>query len=524
MAKLKGATGALDMIGAVMGKKGFKQSQDPRVAKALEDYLKGDISEAERIAAVRELMPIRPLTELPPAYTDEEIIRSLMANKQSKALAPVEPGSIVGNRLDIPAYEQHGIYVDTTHLGGKGSPISYGRTGHLRDVTFESSPGQAARVGLGTKEQALTPMGAEMGSGKSPFAVIKGRHQGTSDEDVRRMAQEYLKDPEWAQIGMNPYRHSQFYDKSDMSPVWSAEEKLQIGPLILAPRRGLEKTSWDDPRLSLEKFPGKRYAHGGLAYLAGGGVAKKMFQQLYRGYAGEPGKEEIFASPQRKVAEYYANKRAAQTGGEPGVEAVQVDPFAGKQYGHSLPIDEFNRDVVITQARKLSPLDVLTPKPNKFADYNMAIIRQAEEGRKKREQMQKNLSDWYQTQSQIHTVPRPPVNVGSGIADLADKMEAYINEAKSSGMKAGGSSTPAWQRKEGKNPEGGLNAAGRASYNRETGGNLKPPVSSEQAKKSPKSAARRKSFCARMSGNPGPMKDENGKPTRKALALRKWDC
>lgn len=91
-------------------------------------------------------------------------------------------------------------------------------------------------------------------------------------------------------------------------------------------------------------------------------------------------------------------------------------------------------------------------------------------------------------------------------------------------LKEGGHATPAWQRKEGKNPEGGLNAAGRASYNRETGGNLKPPVSSEQAKKSPKAAARRKSFCARMSGNPGPMKDEHGKPTRKALALRKWDC
>lgn len=84
--------------------------------------------------------------------------------------------------------------------------------------------------------------------------------------------------------------------------------------------------------------------------------------------------------------------------------------------------------------------------------------------------------------------------------------------------------TAAWQRKAGKNPEGGLNAKGRASYKRETGGTLKPPVSAKQAKKSPKSAARRKSFCARMGGMPGPMKKPNGKPTRKALALRKWDC
>jgi hypothetical protein len=81
----------------------------------------------------------------------------------------------------------------------------------------------------------------------------------------------------------------------------------------------------------------------------------------------------------------------------------------------------------------------------------------------------------------------------------------------------------AWTRKEGKNPEGGLNAKGRASL-RAQGQDIKPPVSAKQAKKSPKAAARRKSFCARMSGMPGPMEDDKGRPTRKALSLRKWDC
>lgn len=74
------------------------------------------------------------------------------------------------------------------------------------------------------------------------------------------------------------------------------------------------------------------------------------------------------------------------------------------------------------------------------------------------------------------------------------------------------------------NPEGGLNQKGRDHYNKTTGSKLKPPVSAKAAAKSPKDAGRRKSFCARMSGVPGPMKDEKGKPTRKALALRKWDC
>ena len=81
--------------------------------------------------------------------------------------------------------------------------------------------------------------------------------------------------------------------------------------------------------------------------------------------------------------------------------------------------------------------------------------------------------------------------------------------------------TSAWQREEGKDPKGGLNAKGRAAYNRETGGNLKPPAPNPKTKKD---AARRKSFCARMSGMPGPMKDEKGRPTRKALSLKAWAC
>ncbi|BAQ87978.1 hypothetical protein [uncultured Mediterranean phage uvMED] len=86
--------------------------------------------------------------------------------------------------------------------------------------------------------------------------------------------------------------------------------------------------------------------------------------------------------------------------------------------------------------------------------------------------------------------------------------------------------TPAWQRKEGKNPEGGLNAKGRASYNAR-GGNLKPPVSKEQAKKSPKSAGRRKSFCARMRGMKKKLtsaKTANDPNSRINKSLRKWDC
>jgi len=77
-----------------------------------------------------------------------------------------------------------------------------------------------------------------------------------------------------------------------------------------------------------------------------------------------------------------------------------------------------------------------------------------------------------------------------------------------------------------KSSTGGLTQKGRDYYNRKDGSNLKAPVTkkpTELAKRS-KAYNRRTSFCARMPGNPGPMKDDKGRPTRKALALRKWNC
>ena len=73
-----------------------------------------------------------------------------------------------------------------------------------------------------------------------------------------------------------------------------------------------------------------------------------------------------------------------------------------------------------------------------------------------------------------------------------------------------------------KSKKGGLTAKGRAKYNRATGSNLKAPVTEKNP--TGKRAARRKSFCARMKGVKGPMKHSKGRPTRKALALKRWRC
>jgi hypothetical protein len=73
--------------------------------------------------------------------------------------------------------------------------------------------------------------------------------------------------------------------------------------------------------------------------------------------------------------------------------------------------------------------------------------------------------------------------------------------------------TPAWQRKEGKSPSGGLNAKGRASL-KAAGQDIKPPVKAGDN-------LRRASFLARMAGNDGP-EYKDGKPTRLLLSLKAW--
>lgn len=82
--------------------------------------------------------------------------------------------------------------------------------------------------------------------------------------------------------------------------------------------------------------------------------------------------------------------------------------------------------------------------------------------------------------------------------------------------------TPAWTRKAGKNPKGGLNAAGRASYRTASGkkGNLKAPVKGKP--KTPQEMRRKGSFLVRMGSARGPLKDEKGRPTRLKLSLVAW--
>jgi hypothetical protein len=111
-----------------------------------------------------------------------------------------------------------------------------------------------------------------------------------------------------------------------------------------------------------------------------------------------------------------------------------------------------------------------------------------------------------------------------GLAKLPKEVRNKMGYQKSGG------STPAWQRKEGKNPEGGLNAKGVASYRRANpGSKLKTAVTTKPSKlkAGSKAASRRKSFCSRMSGMKKKLtsaKTANDPNSRINKSLRKWNC
>ena len=114
-------------------------------------------------------------------------------------------------------------------------------------------------------------------------------------------------------------------------------------------------------------------------------------------------------------------------------------------------------------------------------------------------------------------------------ADRQANKEIRREERRAPKMRNGGS-TPAWQRKEGKNPSGGLNAKGVASYRRANpGSKLKTAVTTKPSKlkAGSKAANRRKSFCARMSGMKKRLtsaKTANDPNSRINKSLRKWNC
>ena len=176
--------------------------------------------------------------------------------------------------------------------------------------------------------------------------------------------------------------------------------------------------------------------------------------------------------------------------------------------------------------------------PSGFGGYSLPMSESVEAWASKDETIERFITKYgeqaeqrlYEACERLSEIKSTP-NVAKGFNGLREAWEAIggrdMGTVPKQGKEEVDEASAAWQRKEGKNPTGGLNKKGIASYRRENpGSKLSLAVTTKPSKLKPgsKAANRRKSFCARMGGMPGPMKDEKGRPTRKALSLRKWNC
>jgi hypothetical protein len=187
--------------------------------------------------------PIEPIGEVQKIPSYGEMLGALKVKSIKGFIKPVtldEPRNrgyqmvpndkIVASRLDIPAYTRANTWVVTVHEpdpapSRAGPVIGYAKSAVLvgdyrGPVTFSDSPTDSERISAGKN--------------KYPFAVFTGAWVNESVETTAERVEQYLKDPEWAEVGMNPNKFGYFYIKSTGQKILTSPEVLQVGPGMVA--------------------------------------------------------------------------------------------------------------------------------------------------------------------------------------------------------------------------------------------------------------------------------------------------
>ena len=234
----------------VVSVKKRKDDKIPQLETAAKALLAGVITRAEYDKTVKQFKPVTKYTSVPRPATDEEALSALHENKRQhwRGADDFPEGHPVGLRLDIPAYSDHGVWVNSIHdESGAKTPVKYGPVSSVRNAEFDPGPSKAQRVATGE-------------TNKSPFAKIKGEWQPMTDEEAVAHMKEHLNNPDYVQVGYDPRRRDYFYHRGDTrKPITHSEHVVQIGPLVLA----------KNPVYGKRKDFG--LAGGGIVHMAKGG-------------------------------------------------------------------------------------------------------------------------------------------------------------------------------------------------------------------------------------------------------------
>jgi len=193
----------------------------PELTEAAQRVARGEATAADYDTVVNKFKPVAPYSFVPAPATVEDAMRAL--NKTKRLMygktSEIQPGEIADLRLDIPAYQNHGVWINSIHRDKQ--PTVYGSISSVKNARMFGAPDRAFRVATGEAQ-------------KGPWATISGEWNPLDEATAVKNAQQYLTHEDWRQVGYDPERHGYFYDRHTMEPVTGAEEVLQIGPLVLA--------------------------------------------------------------------------------------------------------------------------------------------------------------------------------------------------------------------------------------------------------------------------------------------------
>jgi hypothetical protein len=215
----------------------LKKGRNEQVVLAARELAAGRITKEEYDRYVEYHMPVYKVDK-PEAPLDAEGMRKVLrSNQVDKINEPIKDGAIVGLRMDINALNRG------KSKGINGSVVtahpSVPSKGKEPKVDINKTVGYygAARI-----KNVRAEIGAEIESfevaqnldDKSPQQVLIGEWVNQDPKEIYSEVQRFLKDPSWTQVSLDPLRHSFFYDRSNMMPVASADEILQVGRFVLA--------------------------------------------------------------------------------------------------------------------------------------------------------------------------------------------------------------------------------------------------------------------------------------------------
>ncbi len=241
----------------------YRVARIEKVEDAAKALREGKITSAKFRELSDAYQPIVPIEEMPDFPTKVEVVQALHATDKRKVAKgiigvnkTIQDGTPISARLDIPAYNDTDTWVVSLHDGTakNGDTVGYAQTAVLNNVNFTTNPLAASAIAAGNT--------------KTTIARMNGSYVNADPEEVYNTAKQILEaNPEdWTQVGMNPYRASYFYDKTDGMPVTSADQVIQVGPLVFA--KNAKKTTPDD---EMFQFTNKRtgvtanFSEGGMA-------------------------------------------------------------------------------------------------------------------------------------------------------------------------------------------------------------------------------------------------------------------